>query len=483
MKGYSREHTHSAHETTSQQKTLPEQKQTHLLPPSSRLALSPAHVMQLQKTIGNQAVLQLLRKNVVQSKKNETGMPDTLKSGLERLSGIDLSNVKVHYQSDKPKQLGALAYAQGTNIHLGPGQERHLPHEGWHVVQQMQGRVKPTLQMQDVGVAVNDEVGLEDEANQMGMKALQQDDHLTDYDGSQKLEAISPPASKPIQGVWESATVQDTGEEIEVRPFDDILYHDISNVLYEVVSHTDDELVLRRYVPTTMATSSTTTTTTTTIASPMTTTPSTPTTTPSTISPSSTRFHPYSKGFSKDQKKNVPIETPGGPIAARHHRGAPYITSKAADYNGAKLGSKYTDFFWGMRGGESSTDKDHEIAEALLNENASYFKTDTQKRGYAMFDGVINIAEENRRRGAGKISRSILRMIAKKYKKYTFKDYLKKFKFVKSAKLGRKQTGDIKDYFATYTELDESDREIADHMSPKQADDFSEDEVEEDTEE
>jgi hypothetical protein len=27
-----------------------------------------------------------------------------------------------------------------------PGQEQHLPHEAWHVVQQKQGRVKPTGQ-------------------------------------------------------------------------------------------------------------------------------------------------------------------------------------------------------------------------------------------------------------------------------------------------------------------------------------------------
>ncbi|MEL6127089.1 MAG: DUF4157 domain-containing protein, partial [Pseudomonadota bacterium] len=37
-----------------------------------------------------------------------------------------------------------MAYAQGSNIHLGPGQDQHLPHEAWHVVQQRQGRVPTT---------------------------------------------------------------------------------------------------------------------------------------------------------------------------------------------------------------------------------------------------------------------------------------------------------------------------------------------------
>ena len=35
---------------------------------------------------------------------------------------------------------------QGTDIHVGPGQEQHLPHEAWHVVQQERRRVKPTVQ-------------------------------------------------------------------------------------------------------------------------------------------------------------------------------------------------------------------------------------------------------------------------------------------------------------------------------------------------
>ncbi|ASZ13457.1 DUF4157 domain-containing protein [Chitinophaga pendula] len=102
---------------------------------------------------------------------NDTGMPDQLKSGVEYLSGMDLSGVKVHYNSDKPAQLEALAYAQGNDIHLGPGEERHLPHEAWHVVQQRQGRVAATRQLQ-AGVPVNDDQGLEREAEVMGGKAL-----------------------------------------------------------------------------------------------------------------------------------------------------------------------------------------------------------------------------------------------------------------------------------------------------------------------
>lgn len=102
---------------------------------------------------------------------NNTGMPDNLKNGIEALSGYSMDDVQVHYNSAKPAQLQALAYAQGTNIHIAPGQEQHLPHEAWHVVQQKQGRVQPTMQLQ--GVNVNDNEGLEKEADVMGGKAVQ----------------------------------------------------------------------------------------------------------------------------------------------------------------------------------------------------------------------------------------------------------------------------------------------------------------------
>lgn len=100
---------------------------------------------------------------------NNTGMPDNLKTGLEHLSGFNLSTIRVHYNSPKPARINALAYTAGTNIHLGPGQQRHLPHEGWHVVQQMSGRVTPTVQAK--GISINNDMALEREADVMGVKA------------------------------------------------------------------------------------------------------------------------------------------------------------------------------------------------------------------------------------------------------------------------------------------------------------------------
>jgi hypothetical protein len=129
----------------------------------------------------------------VQKKENNTGLPDTLKSGIENLSGHSMDDVKVHYNSGKPAQLNALAYAQGSDIHLAPGQERHLPHEAWHVVQQKQGRVRPTMQMKG-SVGINDDAGLEKEADIMGAKALG-----ASSSGAAPVSASSVSSEKTVQ--------------------------------------------------------------------------------------------------------------------------------------------------------------------------------------------------------------------------------------------------------------------------------------------
>ncbi|NIJ20118.1 hypothetical protein FHS95_001810 [Sphingomonas naasensis] len=100
---------------------------------------------------------------------NRTGLPDRLKHGVERLSGMAMDHVRVHYNSPEPAQLMAHAYTQGADIHVGPGQEAHLGHEAWHVVQQAEGRVPPTTQLK--GVAINDQLPLEAEADRMGARA------------------------------------------------------------------------------------------------------------------------------------------------------------------------------------------------------------------------------------------------------------------------------------------------------------------------
>jgi len=130
---------------------------------------------------------------------NHTGLPDQLKSGVESLSGMSLDSVKVHYNSAQPAQLNALAFAQGADIHVAPGQEQHLPHEAWHVVQQAQGRVQQTMQMK-------------------------QQDAEPFLSGKDELTAFEDPGGEPIQRV-----IGDAGEANTDR-----VVHDRDNVVAKI---------------------------------------------------------------------------------------------------------------------------------------------------------------------------------------------------------------------------------------------------------
>lgn len=111
-------------------------------------------------------------------------LPHGLRTGIERLSGIAMDDVTVHTDSPEPARYRALAYARGSEIHVAPGQERHLAHEAWHVVQQKQRRVRPTLRT--LGAPINDDRALEAEAHTMGERALR--------------AASSTPAAGPAAG-------------------------------------------------------------------------------------------------------------------------------------------------------------------------------------------------------------------------------------------------------------------------------------------
>lgn len=155
---------------------------------------------ELQTAAQNSAATQSLR--MLQRRANQSaisaaretsdnsGVPARLRAGIEAMSGVSLKGVRVHRNSPKPAQLRAHAYAQGRDIHLAPGQDQHLPHEAWHVVQQATGRVRATGAEGDQ--PINDDPGLEREADQMGARAL----------------SLSPPPAQalPLQRVPDNKT-------------------------------------------------------------------------------------------------------------------------------------------------------------------------------------------------------------------------------------------------------------------------------------
>lgn len=142
---------------------------------------------------------------IIQTKKNDTGLPDNLKNGIENISGYSMDDVKVHFNSNKPAQLKAHAYAQGSDIHIAPGQERHLAHEAWHVVQQKQNRVQPTTQLKN-NVNVNDDAGLEREADIMGQKSLNAGNSQERSSNVQLKSNSLTSHNAPVQGYFEVGT-------------------------------------------------------------------------------------------------------------------------------------------------------------------------------------------------------------------------------------------------------------------------------------
>ncbi|MGK6319599.1 eCIS core domain-containing protein [Sphingomonas sp. DT-204] len=120
-----------------------------------------------------------------------TGLPGGLKAGIEAASGLSMDGVRVHYGSPEPARLNAHAFARGADIHLAPGQERHLAHEAWHVVQQAKGRVRPTTAVG--GIAVNDDPVLEHEADVQGEASARRAASPIPVDAPRSADPIAAP--------------------------------------------------------------------------------------------------------------------------------------------------------------------------------------------------------------------------------------------------------------------------------------------------
>jgi hypothetical protein len=125
---------------------------------------------------GVQSALQRAEDHTLQAK---TGIPDEVRGSMESSFGQDFSSVRVHKNSAQAKGIGALAYTKGNDVHFAPGQynpqsssgRKLLGHELAHVVQQRQGRVRPTGSVG--GMALNDSPRLEAEADRLGAHAAQ----------------------------------------------------------------------------------------------------------------------------------------------------------------------------------------------------------------------------------------------------------------------------------------------------------------------
>ncbi|WP_238177908.1 DUF4157 domain-containing protein [Paenibacillus contaminans] len=132
--------------------------------------------MDLEGSEGEEEELQMKREQPSQRKSPSGGMPDDIRMKMESSMGADFSGVRIH-EGSEASDIGALAYTKGSDVHFAPGKydpfsqsgQELLGHELAHVVQQRQGRVRANTMVN--GVPVNDDRGLEQEADDMGRKA------------------------------------------------------------------------------------------------------------------------------------------------------------------------------------------------------------------------------------------------------------------------------------------------------------------------
>src|SRR3954471_5499570 len=137
-----------------------------------------------QPSAGKQTLVQLAEDRTARAAGSATAapagvgsaMPAPLRHQMEGAFGADFSSVRIHEGEQAPR-LGALAYAQGHDVHFAPGQyqpetqsgQALIGHELAHVVQQREGRVAAPAQAK--GAPVVADPGLEAEADHAGQAA------------------------------------------------------------------------------------------------------------------------------------------------------------------------------------------------------------------------------------------------------------------------------------------------------------------------
>lgn len=151
--------------------------------------------------------------------KHPDSLPEETLTQMSHGIGADFSDVKIHSNSQRATDAGALAYTQGNDVHFAPGQydpsstngQELIGHELTHVVQQREGRVEANNKIN--GLPLNDDKGLEKEADEMGAHVSQRKVGSS----ASSFQTASAPGITPLQRFkwpWEKDKVK-TPEETE----------------------------------------------------------------------------------------------------------------------------------------------------------------------------------------------------------------------------------------------------------------------------
>jgi hypothetical protein len=212
-------------------------------PVAQRLA-APEAVAELQRSVGNAAVVQLLRDEDTSGDASPVldvvgrggGQPldAAVRAGMERALGADLSEVRVHADGAaaiSAQAVQAHAYTVGNDVVFGAGQyqpgsatgQRTLAHELTHVVQQRSGPVSGTPTGEGISVSnPSDPFERAAEANADRVMAGVPSDALAPVTGpgaspvQRETAPGEPEEEEPVQGLWVQR--EDAPEEEDEGP-------------------------------------------------------------------------------------------------------------------------------------------------------------------------------------------------------------------------------------------------------------------------
>lgn len=152
---------------------------------------------------------------------SEKQLPAQTRLNMEALFQQDLSTVTINKNSSKAVNLGANAYTRGSQIHFAPGHynpqtrqgKKLIAHELTHVVQQHRQPVRANNLYH--GTPVNNHPALEQEADQMALKAVNM--HSQDTLNTAWLSHLDrqkiPPFSSALQTIQKEDN--ETGFDID----------------------------------------------------------------------------------------------------------------------------------------------------------------------------------------------------------------------------------------------------------------------------
>lgn len=153
----------------------------------------------------NQVMEQTFEAEPTQMKTDSNAaLPNDVQAKMENSFDTDFSDVDIHTESQTAKNMGALAFTQGSNVHFAPGQfkpdtrqgQELIGHEFAHVVQQRQGRVEANTQVGKF--PVNNNTQLEAEADVLGQKAARWDHPAQTKMGTSGFPSLNS-ANQPVQ--------------------------------------------------------------------------------------------------------------------------------------------------------------------------------------------------------------------------------------------------------------------------------------------